>query len=68
VERHIYPLTVVSVSWHCKNQTKRVGVVQSLIIISLKSSLFYTTLTHSFYAVMLLRMKGTFTIDIPPLV
>ena len=27
--RHVYPLTVVSVSWHYKNPTQRVGLVQS---------------------------------------
>jgi hypothetical protein len=27
--RHVYPRTVVSVNQHCKNPTKRVGLVQS---------------------------------------
>jgi hypothetical protein len=29
VGRHVYQQTVVSVSWHHKNPTKRVGLVQS---------------------------------------
>ena len=29
VERHVYPRTVVSVSYHYKHPTKRVGLVQS---------------------------------------
>ena len=29
VVRHVYPWTVVSVSWHYKNPDKRVGLVQS---------------------------------------
>jgi len=28
-ERYVYPRTVVSVSYHYKNPTKRVGLVQS---------------------------------------
>jgi hypothetical protein len=29
MERHVYPQTVVSVSWHFKNPTEQVGLVQS---------------------------------------
>jgi len=29
VEQHVYPLTVVSVSYHYKDPIKRVGLVQS---------------------------------------
>jgi hypothetical protein len=30
VGRHVYPQTVVSVSYHYKNLTKRVGLVQTV--------------------------------------
>jgi hypothetical protein len=29
VGRHVYPWTIVSVSWHYKNPTQHVGLVQS---------------------------------------
>ena len=41
MERHVYPRTVVSVSYHYKNPTQCVGLEQSdLIIITLKINLF----------------------------
>jgi hypothetical protein len=35
VERHVYPRTVVSVSYHYKNQSRRIGVKQQSLTISL---------------------------------
>ena len=41
VERHVYPQTLVSVSWHYTNSTRRVGLEQrNLVIVSLIINLF----------------------------